>query len=325
MKRLRTLKRSRGAPLLKLLIALTLWVGIGFLATRVLVNGQFRNFEYGGGQVAGEQVTEVTNEATNGATIAQATNSARGLEEEKDLSLGLTLTTSPPPEVANGDKFSGTTERERLPERLYVGPAFTPATVTKELLFLNFDSPPSGDWRIEEEEGTQEIRWLGGKGFKLGKLKLAGGEIFTYSGTLSFWLKMETIPSTGEEQPLLVWNFNEGGQSAFAISFASRQLIFSVTDEEGNQEGIDPELKDPYSWHYVVATWDLTKEPFLMTLNIDGEKQVERGFPFEPKIPEKPLFQIGGKFGELSPAVFSVDEIILTNWAKSEQEITGGQ
>lgn len=323
----RKLKNLKLAPAssAKIVISLILWVVIIYGGTRVLVKGDSRTLEPNVSQVAGEQVEEATGQATGEATPAGSGNSPQEPEQEGGPSSSPTPTASPSPVLATEDSLSSTTYGERLPERLYVGPAFAAAKNNKDLLVLNFDSSLAGGWTEELDEGTEEASGVVGKGLKLGQLKLADGEIFTYAGTLSFWLKMEAIPKTGEEQPLLIWNFNEEERAGFSVSFAKPQLIFSITDEEGNQEGVDPELKNPYDWHYVVATWDLTKEPFHMTLYIDGQKLAEGGFPFEPKLVQRPLFQLGGEFEGLSSATFSIDELVLTNWAKSEQEIVGGR
>lgn len=203
----------------------------------------------------------------------------------------------------------------------YSGPSLFPPAERRELLILS-DSLPEG-WEVEQNEGTSFVPGQVGQALKVekeGSLILSGGEVFLNSGTISFWLQLESADYS--ESPLLVWNFDGTNQPwSFEISFAEPQLLFSIYDETGNQEGVEFDLENPYSWHYIVATWDLTKEPYQRTFFIDGKKVVSSGFSFVPKICSPSVFQIGGIVGDRNPASFLIDEMVLTNWAKGEEEV----
>ncbi len=204
----------------------------------------------------------------------------------------------------------------------YSGPALESASQKKDLLLLS-DSLPD-DWVVEQNEGTDFIPGKIGKALSLapGNLVLSGGEIFANEGTLSFWLKLESEFVNGES-PLLEWNFVGGDchPSLFEISVVEDRLLFSFYDEEGNQDDVGGRLELPLEWHLVVVTWDLTKEPYERVLYIDGGKIASKGFPLAPTTANPSIFQIGGTLGARSPVAFTIDELVLTNWAKSESEI----
>lgn len=205
----------------------------------------------------------------------------------------------------------------------YSGPALEPASEKKDLLVLS-DSLPE-NWLVEESEGVDFVSGKMGQALFLspGKLVLSGGETFAHAGTLSFWLKLETETTNGES-PLIDWNFEgeDYNPSLFEISVVSDRLYFSVYDEDGNQDDISAQLELPLEWHFVEAAWDLTKEPFKRILFIDGKKAAFGRFPFAPTTQNPSIFQIGGTLGARNPASFTIDEMVLLNWAKSESEIS---
>ena len=204
----------------------------------------------------------------------------------------------------------------------YSGPPLEPASEKKDLLVLS-DSLPE-DWQVEESEGVDFVSGKMGQAISLnpGKLVLSGGETFAHAGTLSFWLKLGSETTNGEA-PLIDWNFwgEDYTPSLFEISVVSDRLYFSVYDETGNQDDISAQLELPLEWHYVEATWDLTKEPFERILFIDGKKVAFGRFPFAPTTQNPSIFQIGGTLGARNPVSFTIDEMVLLNWAKSEGEI----
>lgn len=207
----------------------------------------------------------------------------------------------------------------------YSGPPLSPPSEKKELLIIS-DSLPEG-WIVEKEEKIAFVSGKVGQALKVeegGSLVLSGGEIFANSGTLSFWLKIETT-SVSDEAPIIDWNF--GGeayvsQSLFEIASAGDWLAFNLYDAMGSQNDIVGDLGAPLEWHYVVVTWDITSTPFRRVLYIDGTKVGETGFLFAPETRHDSVFQIGGMIGTgRSPIPFAIDELVLTNWAKSEEEI----
>jgi len=204
----------------------------------------------------------------------------------------------------------------------YSGPALEPAPERKDFLVLS-DSLPD-NWVVEEDEGVDFVSGKMGQGLYLGpgKLVLSGGETFAHAGTISFWLKLESEAANGEA-PLVDWNFwgRNCGPSLFEISFVDGRLYFSIYDEEGNQDDISAQLDSPLEWHFVEATWDLTKEPFERILFIDGKKVASGEFPLAPTTQSPSIFQIGGTLGDRIPIPFVIDELVLLNWAKSESEI----
>ncbi|MCJ7793218.1 MAG: LamG domain-containing protein [Candidatus Marinimicrobia bacterium] len=233
-----------------------------------------------------------------------------------------TLTSTPV--VTLSSQTSNPTDNSSVPPTptpTISGVPLSPPSEKEELLIIS-DSLPE-EWIVEKEEKIAFVSGKIGQALKVekeGRLVLSGGEVFLNSGTISFWLKVEA--AGGSEAPLLVWNFDGLNQPfSFEISFAEPQLLFSIYDETGNQEGVEFDLENPYSWHYAVATWDLTKEPYQRTLFIDGKKVVSGGFSFVPKICSQSLFQIGGIVGGRNPVSFLIDELVLTNWAKSEEEV----
>ncbi len=204
----------------------------------------------------------------------------------------------------------------------YSGPALEPASEKKDLLIIS-DSFPE-DWPIEKNEGANFVQGKVGKALFLnpGELVFSSSEAFANAGTLSFWFKLESETKNGES-PLIDWNF-EGGDyrpSLFEISVVENRLLFSIYDETGNQDDINGQLENPFEWHYVVVTWDLTKEPYERVLYFDGKKVASGGFPFAVATSEPSLFQIGGTLGSRNPISFKIDELVLINWVKSESEI----
>jgi hypothetical protein len=237
-----------------------------------------------------------------------------------------TSISTPVPDSTNAPQTSqpldSNESSESPPVGNYSGPALEPASEKKDLLLLS-DSLPDG-WEVEKSEGVDFIPGKIGKALSLapGSLVLSGGKTFANAGTLSFWLKLENEPIS-EESPLMDWNF-EGGDyspSLFEISVVEDRLLFSIYDEEGNQDDINGQLKLPLEWHFVVVTWDLTKEPYERVLYIDGKKIAAAGFPFAPMTHDLSIFQIGGTLGARNPVSFIIDELVLINWAKSESEV----
>lgn len=218
-----------------------------------------------------------------------------------------------------------TTESEDLTSSQggnYSGPGLEPASEKKDLLILS-DSLPE-DWPIEKNEGANFVSGKVGKALFLnpGELVFSNSETFANAGTLSFWLKLESEATNGES-PLIDWNF-EGGDyqpSLFEISVVESRLLFSIYNEVGNQDDISGQLETPFEWHYIVVTWDLTKEPYERVLYFDGKKVASGGFPFAMITSKPSLFQIGGTLGSRNPVSFKIDELVLINWAKSESEI----
>ena len=204
----------------------------------------------------------------------------------------------------------------------YSGPALESASEKKDLLLLS-DSLPDG-WEVEQNEGTAFVPGKIGKALSLapGNLVLSGGETFANAGTLSFWLKLENETTNGEA-PLMDWNFKgvDYHPSLFEISVVEARLYFSVYGEDGNQNDISAQLESPFEWHFVVVTWDLTKEPYERILFIDRKKVASGGFPLTPMTHNPSRFQIGGTLGSRNPISFAIDELVLINWAKSESEI----
>jgi len=209
----------------------------------------------------------------------------------------------------------------------YTGPALAPASDKRELLIISDTLP--GNWTIEKNYGTGFVSGRNGQGLKIdegGSLVLSGGEVFVASGTLSFWLKPSWNPSWYGEMPILEWNYEGNGNvsSLFEFSWARNVFLFTLYDEEQNQVGIGEAKKFEGlegKWYHVDLTWDLTKEPFEMAIYIDGAKIDSGVVPFAPKNKKHSYFIIGGTLLNRNPASFIIDEMVLINWAKTEEEI----
>lgn len=209
----------------------------------------------------------------------------------------------------------------------YTGLPFAAPTEKKTLLRLDFDTTPCCGWQVDRSEGTEIIEGKIGNAlmFKPGLFVLKGGEVFPYAGTLSFWLKLdEMLPDV--DSSLLAWNFDGGKRvpSLFEILMFANRLHFITYDESTDQKIIKGVIDPPLDWHFVEVSWDLTKEPYKRNLFIDGRHVASGPFTFAPKENGPSIFQLGGKteINNVS-ALFTIDEITLTNWAKSEEEITG--
>lgn len=238
-----------------------------------------------------------------------------------------TPTPTPTSNPTTSSPSSGGSASAPISTPSYSGPPLSPAPSQKTLLALNFepDSGVGGGWTIAENGGVPIPEGKEGQALSFSdgnKLALSGGEIFANAGTLSFWLKVLSSTSNGEA-PLLDWNFDGGdyAPSLFEVSIVDTRLLFSIYDETGNQDDISGERGSAFEWRYVVVAWDLTKEPYERVLYIDGKKIASGGFPFAPTTNNSSVFQIGGKLGGRSPVSFVIDEIVLTNWAKSEEEM----
>lgn len=219
---------------------------------------------------------------------------------------------------------------EPIPEPMkpvfYTGSPLPAAGERKNLLIASFDSPIVGNWIIKSEEGTSNVPGKIGHGlsFGPGKLVLSDGATFANSGTLSFWLKLESEPSS-KEAPIINWNFDGSTQqfSLFELSYVEGILQFNLYEESGNQDDIHAQIDT--SWHLIDVIWDVTKEPFKRVMYIDGKKAAESGLPFAPLTRKPALFQIGGTPANRGEAKFTIDELVLTNYAKSGEEIVGSR
>lgn len=245
----------------------------------------------------------------------------------------LTPTLTPPPTVSPTLIPTITSAITPTPEtndviRQYDGPPLAPSQEKKDLLVLDFDSEVKG-WT---EDKTKNVEKKEGKknqaiSIKNNTFMLQNGEVFINAGTLSFWLKFETVDYSRGEVPILNWNFDGSDKYQpwlFEISYANAhdQLSFSIYDEDNQQYDVSAEFKNPRDWHYITLTWELTKKPYKRVLYIDSKKAAEDIFPFVPSTKASSAFKIGGNLGNRISGEFLIDELILTNFAKSGEEIS---
>lgn len=199
-----------------------------------------------------------------------------------------------------------------------------PASEKKELLVLNFDSQVLGGWQVIKEENVNKVAGKTGDALFIsqGKYLLFGGENFANAGTLSFWIKIKPLTEEGLEYPLIIWNFNgQDKLSAFEVSYIFPQLLFIIYDNEGEQNSLEVNLANDSLWHKIDIVWDFTKNPLMRQVYIDNQKVIQEPFYFSPLTCPSPYFQIGGGLWERQKAEFLIDEIKLTNWAKTEEEL----